>query len=208
MQQSTGTLFVVSAPSGAGKTTLVRELLAREPSIRLSVSHTTRAPRKGEENGVHYHFISMAEFAALRDADGFVEWAEVHGNCYGTSRAWLDGRLNAGDDVLLEIDWQGARQVRKAFGSRMVGIFILPPSLETLAGRLNGRGTDDDVTIARRLAAARGEMRHAGEADYVILNDDLAIASAQLHLVVQAARLRTACQRARYADYFQLIEKD
>ena len=205
---SSGTLFVISAPSGAGKTTLVRELLAREPVLRLSISHTTRAPRTGEENGVHYHFIDEAEFVRLREAGGFVEWAQVHGNFYGTSRHWLAAQLDEGADIVLEIDWQGAQQVRTAFGEHMVGIFILPPSLAVLEARLSGRATDDAATIARRLAAARGEMRHAADADYVILNDDLSVASAQLHAVIQAARLRTYCQRARHADYFQLFEKD
>jgi len=202
-----GTLITVTAPSGAGKTTLVRELLRRDPNLRLSVSYTTRAPREGEENGREYHFVDAGRFFEMRDADGFVEWAEVHGNYYGTSRAWLAEQLGEGHDVMLEIDWQGASQVREAF-SRSVSVFVLPPSLDALENRLRGRGTDNEETIARRLQAALGEMRHVGEFAYVIINDRLPDAVAELAVIVQAARLRYANQHKRHPQYFSFLTQD
>ena len=199
-----GTLFIVSAPSGAGKTTLVRELLARDSGVHLSISHTTRAPRTGELDGRDYHFIDMAEFLAMRSRGDFLESAEVHGNCYGTSRAWLEGEIAAGRDVLLEIDWQGAQQVRRFFRDA-VGIFILPPSLAELERRLRGRGTDDEATIARRHLAALNEMRHVTEFEYVIINNELAEAIGDLSAAVQASRLRLAPQQARHPELFTLL---
>ena len=163
-----GTLFIVAAPSGAGKTTLVSGLLAQDAGVRLSVSYTTRAPRAGEVNGQHYHFVDVATFKAMAGRGEFLEWAEVHGNYYGTSRVWLEAQMNSGTDILLEIDWQGAQQVRKVFPDA-VGVFILPPSIEELERRLRGRGTDSEEVIARRVLAAQGEMRHVGEFDYVII---------------------------------------
>ncbi len=154
-----GNLYVVAAPSGAGKTTLVRLLLEGQPDIRLSISYTTRDPRPGEENGREYHFVDTSEFRAMIDRHDFLEWAEVHGNFYGTSQKWIADQLAAGIDVLLEIDWQGAQQVRSLFPAA-IGIFILPPSMEELTSRLTGRGTDSSSVIARRLAAAQAEMRH------------------------------------------------
>ncbi len=199
-----GNLYVVAAPSGAGKTTLVRLLLERQGDIRLSVSYTTRAPRPGEENGRAYHFVDVPAFQAMIDRGDFVEWAEVHGNYYGTSRTWIEARMAEGQDVLLEIDWQGARQVRGIF-PEAIGIFVLPPSEDELARRLTGRGTDSAEVIARRLAAARAEMRHVGEFDYVIINDKLEQALEDLCSVVRASRLRLAVQRARHSSLFDRL---
>lgn len=196
-----GLLFIVAAPSGAGKTTLVRQLLASTAGISLSISHTTRAPRPGEVDGRDYHFIDVARFKAMIAAEDFLEWAEVHGNYYGTSRRWIESERAAGRDVLLEIDWQGAQQVRRLFPDA-ISIFILPPSLAALRQRLEGRGTDSPAVIARRLAAAHEEMRHVGEFGYVIINDDLATALADLAAVVRAARLRLDTQRLRHAALF------
>lgn len=199
-----GVLFIVSAPSGAGKTTLVRGLLARDPQIGLSVSYTTRPARPGEVEGVAYHFVGTAQFEAMREAGDFLEWAHVHGNSYGTSRRWLEERLSAGHDVLLEIDWQGAQQVRRLFPGA-VGIFILPPSLEALAARLTGRGQDAADVIERRLAAARDEIRHVHEFDFVIINNILSQAQDELVTVTRAARLLRACQMARHPEFFQSL---
>lgn len=198
-----GQLFIVAAPSGAGKTTLVKRLLAEDP-VRLSISHTTRAPRDGEVDGVAYHFIDVERFKQQIELGGFLEWAEVHGNYYGTSKAWIAMELAAGRDVLLEIDWQGAAQVRQVFPSA-IGIFILPPSMEELTRRLVGRGTDSEAVIARRLAAAQDEMRHVGEFDYVIINDDLEQALADLVTVVKASRLQLIAQKDRHAALFSTL---
>lgn len=202
-----GTLFIVTAPSGAGKTTLVSGLLERDPQVRLSVSYTTRAPRAGEVNGQHYHFIDVPGFRALRDKGEFLEWAEVHNNYYGTSKRWLEEQTRAGRDILLEIDWQGAQQVRKVF-PKAVGVFILPPSVEELERRLRGRGTDSEDVIARRVLAARGEMRHVAEFDYVIINENLPAALEDLVAVVRASRLRYANQEARQPEFFHYLEQD
>lgn len=202
-----GTLFIVTAPSGAGKTTLVRALLARDAQVQLSVSFTTRAPREGERDGREYHFVDVDAFRAMRDRGEFVEWAEVHGNYYATSRVWLNAQLDAGRDTLLEIDWQGAQQVNAVFPDA-VGVFVLPPSMDELERRLRGRGTDSETVIARRLLAARGEMRHVAEFDYAILNDVLPDALDDLVAVVRASRVRYANQRARHGTYFDFIEKD
>lgn len=202
-----GTLFIVTAPSGAGKTTLVRGLLERDPKVQLSISFTTRDPRPGEQDGREYNFVDVERFRALRDRGEFLEWAEVHGNYYATSRVWIKEQIAAGRDILLEIDWQGAQQVRKVFADA-VGVFILPPSLEELENRLRGRGTDSDAVISRRLLAARGEMRHVGEFDYVIINNDLQTAVNDLVAVVRAARLRYANQHARHLQYFHFLEQD
>lgn len=196
-----GNLYIVAAPSGAGKTTLVRMLLEQESSVRLSVSFTTRAPRPGEQHGREYNFTSVADFQAMIAAGEFLEWAEVHGNYYGTSKVWITSQMAAGNDVLLEIDWQGAQQVRAVFPGS-IGIFILPPSYDELAWRLQGRGTDSEEVIAGRLAAAQAEMRHVGEFDYVIINDDLSTAFADLVAVVRASRLRLETQRSRHAALF------
>jgi len=203
-----GCLFIVAAPSGAGKTTLVRELLARDAAVKLSVSFTTRKPRAGERDGVDYHFVTREQFLRMREQGEFLESAEVHGNLYGTSRVWIEGEMAAGRDILLEIDWQGARQVRAVFGEA-VGIFILPPSIEELEHRLVGRGLDAADVIARRLANARNEMKHVGGFDYVIINKELHSAVDELVWVVRAARLRLPVQRAHHPQlFFQLTQSD
>ena len=197
MSEATGNLFVVAAPSGGGKTSLTRALLERERAIMLSVSYTTRPPRPGEKDGVDYHFVTPERFEELKAAGEFLEHAQVHGNWYATSATWLKRQIGAGQDVLLEIDWQGAAQVRKLIPSS-VHIFILPPSLVSLEERLVRRGQDDKNTIARRLNSAREEMRHCGEFDYVIINQEFASALDDLSAIVRASRLRSAQQRVRY----------
>lgn len=196
-----GLLFIVAAPSGAGKTTLVRHLLAQEKGVCLSISYTTRPPRPGEEHGREYHFVDEARFKSMVAAGDFLEWAEVHGNYYGTSRRWIEKECSVGHDVLLEIDWQGAQQVRRAF-PESIGIFLLPPSLKVLQERLTGRGTDSAEVIARRLAAAQEEMRHVDEFGYVIINGDLQTALTDFTSVVRASRLRLRTQRRRHMDLF------
>lgn len=196
-----GNLFMVVAPSGAGKSTLVNALLAQDSSIRLSISHTTRQPRPGEENGREYHFTTVEAFRAARDRGEFLEWAEVHGNYYATSRVWIEQQMAQGTDVLLEIDWQGAQQVHKRF-SNAVEIFILPPSLTALEERLKKRGQDEPNVIVRRLLAAGSEMSHASESDYVIINEVFDDALKQLQNVVHATRLRFSSQKARHNELF------
>jgi len=192
-----GNLFVIAAPSGGGKTSLTRALLERQRGIRLSVSYTTRPPRPGEQDGVDYHFISADRFASLKDGGEFLEHAHVHGNWYATSATWLKSQVSAGQDVLLEIDWQGAAQVRVLI-PQSVHIFILPPSLEALEERLVRRGQDDAATIARRLDAAREEIRHCVEFNYVIINQEFASAVDDLSAVVRATRLRAAQQLVQH----------
>jgi guanylate kinase len=184
-----GNLFIVSAPSGAGKTSLVAGLLARNGQIDLSVSYTTRAMRSGEADGRDYHFVSREAFLAKAGHGDFLESAEVYGNLYGTSQSWIEQETASGRDILLEIDWQGAQQVRRVFPD-CICIFILPPSLSALASRLTGRGQDSAGVIAQRLAAAQEDMAHVAEFDYVIINDKLDVALEQLNAVVVAAGLR------------------
>lgn len=198
-KQYSGRLFLVTAPSGAGKSSLVNALLKMEPDIKLSISHTTRAPRPGEENGREYHFVTVEEFEAMKDRGEFLESALVHGNYYGTSRVWIEEQMKMGNDVLLEIDWQGARQVRERFAGT-VGIFILPPSIEALEWRLHHRGTDSEQTITRRLLGAGAEMAHAPEFEYVIINEDFDAALAQMRAVVIASRLAYGQQAVRHRD--------
>ncbi|GAB7525782.1 guanylate kinase [Paraburkholderia sp. 2C] len=196
-----GNLFMVVAPSGAGKSTLVNALLARDPAIRLSISYTTRAPRPKEQDGEHYHFTSVEDFLARHAAGEFLESAEVHGNYYATSRLWIEEQMTIGHDVLLEIDWQGAQQVKRQFHNA-VEIFILPPSLEALEDRLKKRGQDEPNVITRRLLAAGGEMAHAAEAEYVVINENFDRALADLQCLVAATRLRFASQYARHTNLF------
>jgi len=199
MSAATGNLFVIAAPSGGGKTSLIRALLEREPALRLSVSYTTRPPRPGEREGDDYRFVTTERFMALKAAGEFLEHAHVHGNWYATSASWLKAEVAAGHDVLLEIDWQGAAQVRRLI-PESVQVFILPPSLASLERRLTHRGQDDRATIARRLDAAREEMRHCGQFDYVIINQDFAKAIDDLEAIVRSARLRGAQQCVRYKE--------
>jgi len=194
-----GNLFIVCAPSGAGKTSLVAELLKADEKIKLSVSYTTRAPRSGELNGREYHFVSKKKFEAMIAAGEFLESALVHGNYYGTSKAWIAEQRAAGSDILLEIDWQGAQQVRRVFPDA-IGVFVLPPSFETLVSRLNTRAQDAPDVIARRLSAARDEISHVGEFDYVIINDKFGDAVQDLVAVVRAQRLRLDAQTARHGE--------
>ena len=192
-------LFIVSSPSGGGKTSLVKALLESEPEVRLSVSHTTRAPRPGEVNGRSYHFVALPEFERMQQAGEFLESAVIYGNRYGTSQKWIERERAEGRDVLLEIDWQGALQVRRLM-RQVVSIFILPPSLEVLESRLKGRAQDSAETIARRLAAAREEISHVAEYDYVIINDDFNRAALDLRSIIRAERLKLARQLSRHSN--------
>ena len=179
----------------------MRLLLANDAQLGLSISCTTRAPRPGEEDGRDYHFVGVEDFLDQVGRGEFIEWAEVHGNYYGTLRRTIEEQLQAGRDLVLEIDWQGAQQVRKVF-PQAIGIFVLPPSMAILQARLSGRGTDPEEVIARRIAAARDEMRHVDEFDYVIINDGLQQAAGDLQAIVRAARLRYANQRQRHVSLF------
>jgi guanylate kinase len=194
-----GNLLIVAAPSGAGKTSLVAALLQADPAVRLSVSFTTRPPRPGDIDGRDYHFVTVPAFAAMRERGDFLESAEVHGNLYGTSRTWVMERLAAGEDILLEIDWQGAAQVRRSFADA-IGVFVLPPSMAVLEQRLRGRAADSAEVIARRLAAAREEISHVAEFDYVIINEHFDEAVRDLVDIVRAERLRTARQLRRHRN--------
>ncbi|MDZ7750702.1 MAG: guanylate kinase [Gammaproteobacteria bacterium] len=199
---SQGNLFVVSAPSGAGKTSLVRALLEAMPGVILSISATTRPARPGEQDGRDYFFVDREDFQQRRAQDAFLEHAEVFGNFYGTPRDWVEERLAEGLDVVLEIDWQGARQVRERMPA-VSGIFVLPPSVAALAERLAGRGQDDEEVIARRMAAAREEIRHYDEFDYIVVNDDFDVALEDIKAIIRAARLGTSSQRVRQRPLLQ-----
>ncbi|HEY0296708.1 MAG TPA: guanylate kinase [Bordetella sp.] len=201
MANSPGNIFMVVAPSGAGKSSLVRALLDHDSSIEISISCTTRAPRPGEVDGREYRFITPEAFLAMRDANTLLEWAEVHGNYYGTPSDRIDEATRAGRDVLLEIDWQGARQVRQRF-PKAIGVFILPPSIDELAKRLRARGQDPEEVISRRLLAAGSEIAHAPECEYVIINQEFSAALAELIQIISVARLRFASQAARHAQLF------
>jgi guanylate kinase len=196
-----GSLFLVVAPSGAGKSTLVNALLERDRNIELSISYTTRTPRPSDRDGREYHFVSVEEFMQRRADGEFLESAEVHGNYYATSRRWIEERVRAGIDVLLEIDWQGARQVKQQF-PHAVGVFIVPPSFDALEQRLRKRGEDTEPVITRRMLAAGSEMAHAPEFDYVIINEEFETALAQLAAIVTATRLRYGSQAARHHQLF------
>ena len=192
-----GNLFVISAPSGAGKTSLVHALLNINPQIELSASYTTRNPRPGEHDGKDYHFVSREVFSAMAGRGDLLESAEVYGNLYGTSQTWISQKNAEGRDILLEIDWQGAAQVRRLF-PECISIFILPPSMEALEQRLKGRGKDNNEVIARRMAAVRDDVAHVAEFDYVIINDNLNEALRELNAVVLSARLRCTRQLTRH----------
>lgn len=195
---ATGILFIVAAPSGAGKSSLVRALLERESGICLSVSHNTRPPRPKEVDGRDYHFVSRAAFEEMIEADQFFEHAEVHGDLKGTSMTAVAPLLEQGRDVLLEIDWQGARQVRRKVPSCR-SIFILPPSRDELERRLRGRASDSEATIQRRLVNSRAEVAHADEFDYLVVNDDFDVAVDDLQAIVRAERLRMTLQKQRFS---------
>nr|VFJ63036.1 MAG: guanylate kinase [Candidatus Kentron sp. FW] len=188
-----GTLYIVSAPSGAGKTSLVRALASTDPMVAISISHTTRLPRSGEQDGVDYHFVDDRTFQDMREQNVFLEYAEVFGNYYGTSGEWLMERIREGIDMILEIDWQGARQVREIIPG-CTSIFILPPSRDTLMQRLCDRGQDDGAIIARRMRDAKAELVHFDEFDYLIVNDDFERALSDLRVIVRAGRLRQSKQ--------------
>ena len=198
-----GSLYVVVAPSGAGKTSLVAGLLEQERNVKISISYTTRAPRVGEVDGREYHFIDRPTFEKMIAADDFLEYADVYGNYYGTSRRWIESELEGDHDVLLEIDWQGARQVKKLF-PHMAGIFILPPSLPELRRRLQQRGKDSPEAIERRMASAREEISHVLEFEYIIVNERFEAALADLVSIVRAARVSRAQQSIRLS---KLIEE-
>lgn len=198
---SDGILLIVSAPSGAGKTSLIKVLLEREPDLRLAVSYTTRDPRPGEKDGVHYHFVDQHRFLAMMGEGAFLESAEVFGNRYGTAEATVREQLAAGHDLLLEIDWQGARQVRERFPAA-ISVFILPPSSGALSQRLRGRGQDSDAVIAGRMAKARDEMSHYGEYEYLVVNDVFDRAVDDLRSVVCAERQRLAHCAGRLQPLF------
>lgn len=199
-----GTLFTVSAPSGAGKTSLVKALVDSDSQVTVSVSHTTRPIRPGEQEGVNYHFVGREAFLEMLDRDAFLEHARVFDNFYGTSKEWVEETLAAGRDVILEIDWQGAAQVRRQLPDT-VGIFILPPSQQTLRERLTGRGQDDESVIERRMSQAIDEMSHYVEADYLVINDDFQVALDELRAVVTAQRQRLQRQQQRHTDLLQAL---
>jgi guanylate kinase len=184
-----GRLFVITAPSGAGKTSLIDALMRADPSLKLSISYTTRAPRPGEKDGVDYHFVDEATFLAMRSRGEFLESAEVHGNRYGTSKGVITAALAKGEDLILEIDWQGAQQVRAIY-PECVGIFILPPSIEELERRMRARGQDSDAVIRRRLDNAREELEHAGEFEYRIINKDFDTARHELAEIIRKERAK------------------
>jgi guanylate kinase len=184
-----GKLFVITAPSGAGKTSLIDAVMREDPSLRISVSYTTRAPRAGEKDGVDYHFVDESAFRRMRERGEFLESAEVHGNHYGTSRQVILDAVARGEDMILEIDWQGAQQVRRLYPD-CVGIFILPPSIEELERRMRARAQDADAVIRRRLENAREELTHAGEFNYVIINKDFETARRELAGIIQRERAK------------------
>ena len=204
MQKGLGTLFTVSAPSGAGKTSLLEALVAGTSDLQVSVSHTTRARRNGETDGVNYHFVDRSTFQSMLADSAFLEHAEVFGNYYGTSARWVNDRLAGGVDVILEIDWQGAAQVKRLMPETR-SIFILPPSRETLYERLTGRGQDDDDTIARRMAQAVSEMSHYVEYDYLVVNADFDRAVEDLAAIVACQRLRMSSQSARHGTLLERL---
>lgn len=198
---SQGTLYIVSAPSGAGKSSLISALLKDNPKydMKVSVSHTTRSARLGEEDGTHYHFVSATQFNALSREDVFLEHAEIFGNFYGTSRLWIEDMLAKGIDIFLDIDWQGAQQIRQKMPNAK-SIFILPPSREELERRLNARAQDTKDVIARRMAEACSEISHFNEYDYIIVNDDFDLALIDFKAILRAERMKQDKQASKYRD--------
>ena len=201
-----GVLYIVSAPSGAGKTSLVKALLKADSAIRLSISYTTRAPRPGESDGKDYHFVSRERFEAMQAEQEFLESAEVYGNFYGTSKSGIQRDLEAGRDILLEIDWQGAAQVKQFFPQAST-VFVLPPSYQALRSRLAGRGQDSNEVIERRLAAAAEDVSHAGAFDYIIVNDDFDEALLDLLAITRSVRLQSERQLTRHAALFEEFQR-
>lgn len=206
MAKTRGNLFILSAPSGAGKSSLIGALLNKHSDMKVSVSHTTRSPRPGEENGVHYHFVSEDEFKALIEKNDFFEWAQVFDNFYGTSKQAIESQLAAGIDVFLDIDWQGAQQIRKLVDD-VETIFILPPSKEELESRLNNRGQDSAEVIAGRMAKAQSETSHYNEYDYVVVNDDFDTALTEIETIVMAKRLSLKSQTVRHQALLENLLK-
>ena len=207
MSQARGNLFILSAPSGAGKSSLINALLERHSDMKVSVSHTTRTPRPGEENGVHYHFVTQDEFKQVIADDGFLEWAQVFDNYYGTSKQSIETQLANGIDVFLDIDWQGARQIRELVNDVRT-IFIVPPSKRELESRLNNRGQDSAEVIKGRMAKAQSETSHYNEYDFLIVNDDFDTALYQLESIVFASRLAQANQALKYQALLQDLLAD
>lgn len=207
MINTRGDLFILSAPSGAGKSSLIAALLQRHQDMKVSVSHTTRAPRPGEVDKEHYHFVNTDQFRAAIDQGEFLEWAEVFGNYYGTSKAAIEQTLNQGIDVFLDIDWQGAQQIRKQMDT--VSIFILPPSQHELLRRLNSRGQDSEAVIAQRMQEAKDEMSHYNEFDYLLVNDQFEQTLDQLERIVLSQRLKQPNQANKFTDLLkELLDND
>lgn len=204
---SEGSLIIVSAPSGAGKTSLIRALVAKDTGVQVSVSHTTRSPRPGETHGKEYFFVSKEEFTRLSSQNEFLEQAEVFGNFYGTSRGAIEKQRSEGIDVILEIDWQGARQIHTLY-TDVESIFILPPSKKALDQRLRDRGQDSDEIIQKRMSAAIAEMSHHGEYDYLIFNDDFSQALEELSTLIRSFRLKSPRQRAGHSQLLQALTTD
>jgi guanylate kinase len=203
-EQKKGSLFIISAPSGAGKTSLVKALIESTSGIAVSISHTTRAMRPGEENGVHYHFVDQTTFTAMIEQKAFLEHAQVFDNFYGTSEASIEAQQALGHDVILEIDWQGAQQVRLLI-PEVISIFILPPSVEELKKRLTGRGQDSEEVIQRRLGDAVADSSHFDEFDYIIFNDDFVMALDELRSIFTANHLRRENQQQNHADQLKKL---
>lgn len=207
MSAHSGNVFMVVAPSGAGKSSLVRALLDRDPSITLSVSATTRAPRPGEQDGREYRFVTKEAFAALREANSLLEWAEVHGNFYGTPREPVEQAMAEGRDMLFDIDWQGAQQLQEKMSADVVSIFVLPPTMTELQSRLHRRAEDSEEVIQTRLANSRAEIAHWREYDYVIVNDDLNTAFDAVQSIVKAERLRRDRRHGMFDFVRELLEE-
>ena len=201
-----GKLFIITAPSGAGKTTLVHELASQDKNLSVSVSHTTRPARVGEENGVNYHFIEKSEFTTRLSEGDFLESAEVYGYHYGTSKLWVSEQLNKGLDVILEIDWQGAQQIRKLYPDTC-SIFILPPSIEALTERLTERAQDDSETIDNRMQQAQGVMKHVAEANFVVVNDDFQAALQDIRAIIRSQRLVVTSQQRNLSELLSSLVK-